>query len=315
MKLSLEDFHGKIPLSKKHTLNVALATQIDIFCDMDMDRRLKVGDRYEAFFAEVESSTRIYRQRRTKDGRATTPAERSEDRMKRLRKGEGGIRFAEAIYYWFHTSDGLETMTEKIDADVFGVPYCEWASSQNWFRPTDQVFIDKSHSERPPYRTSNDAKNDPSDLFQNLETISRAFDTLEARGILNIELLKLFLNDHSERKFFYKLDYTDSYQSFKFDPDDFRFSMDENLLDGLLIKLSGVGRLLSLGIIDRGDIAWMRNILTLVIQNSEVIEYFRWLKSEHELPDHSDFHDAIALYGVLIGKDEFYQSAVEAYGT
>jgi len=314
MRLSLEDFHGKIPPSKQRTLNAALAAQIDEYCDVHMDRRLLVGDRYEAFFASVESATRIFRQRRTKDNRATTPAERSEDRMKRLRKGDGGIRFAEAIYYWFHTTDGMEHIAGKIDADVFDAPYLQWASAQSWFQSTDREMSDEPYVPDAANRSPENAKKRVGDLFQKLGALSTAVDTLEARGILNIEILNLFMTDHSERKFFYKLDYTESYQSFKFDPDDFRFSMDENLLDGLLIKLSGVGRLLKLGIIDRGDIAWMKNILTIVIQNQEVVEYLRWLKSEHEIPDHSDFLGAIELYGAMVGDDEYYRKAIGIYG-
>lgn len=316
MRLSLEDFFKRIPKSKQKALNEALALQIEEYCRCHLDQRLSAGDRYESFFANVEKTTRVNRGRRNKDDRQTSPAERSLDRMKRMRAGEGGLQFAEATYFWFHSTEGLENAVKEIDEGVFGIPYAEWVATRPWFKVPDmagEISSDVSYLHSASL-VEGDARRKIEDLFQKMHDLRASFDTHEARGILYVEILNLFLSDHAERKFFYTLDYTDCYQSFTFEPDDFRFSSDENLLDGLLIKLSGIGRLLKLGIIERGDMAWLETILATVIRNPEVMEYLRWLTSEHQVPDHSDFRDALGLYAALLGEDDHYQIALEAYG-
>jgi len=52
-----------------------------------------------------------------------------------------------------------------------------------------------------------------------------------------LDLHQWFSDDWGEREFFYRLDYTASESAFRFDPDGFPHSPEENHLDSLLRKL------------------------------------------------------------------------------
>ena len=113
----------------------------------------------------------------------------------------------------------------------------------------------------------------------------------KARFILDLN--KWFNEDDAEKAFFYRLDYSQRSNTFKFDPQKFPHSDDERYLDALLYKLNHVGTLLRRGVIAPDDVGWIKHIAVVTLKNPEVIAYLEWLTDQ--IPDHSSFTDAIVL--------------------
>jgi hypothetical protein len=116
------------------------------------------------------------------------------------------------------------------------------------------------------------------------------------RARLILDLSNWFTSNAAERDFFYRLDYANLSNSFKFDSRKFRGSADEHHLDALLYKLAHIGSLVRHRSIRTRDLGWLRSITNIILQNAEVHAYLAWLKSPKEIPDHQSFADAIYLY-------------------
>lgn len=106
----------------------------------------------------------------------------------------------------------------------------------------------------------------------------------------------------ARRKLYYRLDYSDRENAFKFDPETFRHSSDEEHLDDVLIELSIMG-----GMIDRGeakpaDLFPLQGVINVFMGSAEVDAYLDWLITPEEMPDDLSFLGAIDLYEQL-GKE------------
>lgn len=134
-----------------------------------------------------------------------------------------------------------------------------------------------------------------------------AFDRnmLEARALrarFAFDLNQAFFENPGERHMFYQIEHS----IFVFDADTFRGSENERHLDGILYRLSLVGKLLSDGVLEIGDIQFIKHITQSVLADPEVLKYLAWLKSA--APDHLSFVNAIYLYKEAHGKDDTYAS-------
>lgn len=109
------------------------------------------------------------------------------------------------------------------------------------------------------------------------------------RARLALDLNKLFSENAEERKFFYTLDYSSGPNAFKFDPDKFMYSSQEQNLDSLLYKLSQVGYLLKHKTVLAVDIIWINSIARTVLENRQVHAYLAWLSKD--MPGHRSFAD------------------------
>lgn len=118
------------------------------------------------------------------------------------------------------------------------------------------------------------------------------------------DLNQWFNEDEGEKAFFYRLDYSRRKNAFKFDAAAFPHSEEERYLDTLLYKLSHAGALLRSGVVAVNDLTWIRFIAAATLRNEEVQKYLEWLRSPSEVPDHSSFADAIALYEQLFGPND-----------
>jgi len=61
------------------------------------------------------------------------------------------------------------------------------------------------------------------------------------------------------------------------------------------------------------DLQWARYIVKAVLQNEAVQAYLEWLKTPEQIPDHSDFSDALYLYASLFGKDDVHYQRISGY--
>lgn len=84
-------------------------------------------------------------------------------------------------------------------------------------------------------------------------------------------------------------------------------------MDAILYKLVFVGGLLKRGVLERGDLAWMRFVVSAVMGNKEIQEYLKWLQREDQLPGHSEFVNAVFLYQVLNDMPEVQGSVLDEY--
>ncbi|WP_146176324.1 hypothetical protein [Rhodovulum kholense] len=130
-----------------------------------------------------------------------------------------------------------------------------------------------------------------------------------ARSSFVLEIHKWLREDSDEVRLFYRLDYGSKSEAFKFDPNKFPHSEDEQNLDAMLYKLVFVGGLLRRGVLDLNEIAWMKFVVSTVMENREIQAYLRWLQTPGQIPGHSEFVDAVFLYQKL-QKNPFDRSDV-----
>jgi len=287
---------------KIRKLNEEIGAQIASVCTRKFPGK-KREQQFATLFSTVEGDTGVERQTR----RGTAQGETSEgklanDRVERLKKGEGKTDFSLAIYFWIHSQESLWEIAEKLDDVFLGSPFVNWLSNRDNRGPkksgleaVDTKSISDSNSSLPT---------DIEDAFSKISSISNGAGSRDFKALILIELYKLFENNTDEVRFFYSLDYTKETRSFKFSEDEFPFSDEERFLDGLLRKLSCVGRIFRLGVIGKADLDWVIFITKVVFQNLEVQKYFSWLLRMDQIPDHSEFKEAILFYEAVIGDDK-----------
>lgn len=125
------------------------------------------------------------------------------------------------------------------------------------------------------------------------------------------QLYQEFSRDADRMEFIYRLDYAGS-RGWKFDAASFPYSKDEAHLDSLLYFLAFVGNLARQKDVSRSDLEWLVSRCRIVLRNSEVHKYLRWLRDQ--LPHHTSFGDAIYLYAYLVGRDASFSAMISAYG-
>lgn len=84
------------------------------------------------------------------------------------------------------------------------------------------------------------------------------------------------LSDPAVRAFYYRLDYN----RWTFDPDTFRLSPEEELLDRLLHTLDMVQRFVESGLLRPAHMAMLQMDMPQILNNPEVQKYFAWLDTE-----------------------------------
>ena len=99
----------------------------------------------------------------------------------------------------------------------------------------------------------------------------------------------------------YRLDYSKGPRAWRFSPDGFAHTEEEQSVDLLLYKLSFVGTLLASGDIHIRDLDWLRSGAAIVLQNDSVLRYLNWLQSEDQIPGHASFAGAVHLYNAMFG--------------
>ncbi len=122
---------------------------------------------------------------------------------------------------------------------------------------------------------------------------------LESRGLrarFAFDINQAFFESDRERELFYSIEH----DQFRFDPNTFARSRDEQDLDRILYRLSLVGKLLRDGVLNIQDIQFMKYIARSVLTNSEVLSYLSWLKNVE--PHHASFVEAIYLFEKSYGR-------------
>jgi hypothetical protein len=131
-------------------------------------------------------------------------------------------------------------------------------------------------------------------------------------GLL-IQLHHEFYDDKQVREFIYRLDYARDPRAWKFEPETFRFSQDEDSLDTLLYRLSFIGSLVKNGDLHIRDLEWLKADIAIILENEQVLDYLGWLQSPGELVGHSSFSGAIFLYLSMFGPEGASASRLRQY--
>ncbi|MCP4099240.1 MAG: hypothetical protein GY748_23700 [Planctomycetaceae bacterium] len=220
--------------------------------------------------------------------------------IKMLRKGKGDINKAVAFYFLFHQREAFRPAARNLDFFLFGNGVTfedKFDCSEFGHLPSFQ-----NHASTRTDRKSN-SQQSPDDTTKKTESPS---------GLI-LKINDLINNDPKISKFFYRLDYENTPDSFRFDAEKFPLSEDERSLDRLLFHLSIIGGVLRRGEVEVRDLLWMRYIVARTIENAEVHKYFAWIQTDDQIPGHCDFCDAIYLYEQLIGRQPSSFSKLERY--
>lgn len=125
------------------------------------------------------------------------------------------------------------------------------------------------------------------------------------------QLYQDFTRDERRLAFLYRLEYSGP-KRWIFDPPLYD-TPEERQLDGLLYFFSFVGTLTKHGDVAKRDLQWLVSELRIVMENSEVLKYLAYLKTDDVLPEHASYVNAIHLYGELVGMNRRYQMLTAAY--
>jgi hypothetical protein len=142
--------------------------------------------------------------------------------------------------------------------------------------------------------------------YQQLRLARRAQQTQ-----LIAQLYQEFTRDERRLAFLYRLEYSGP-EKWTFDPP-LHDTPEERQLDGLLYFFSFIGTLTRHGDVAKRDLQWLVSELRILMENSEVLKYLAYLRTDDVLPEHVSYANAIHLYGELVGMNRQYQRLKAAY--